>query len=319
MATPWRVDVHHHFYPPHYMEALKTPGLGGEGLHFPGVRDWTVARTIEEMDSHGVATSILSLSPPGCRMLDQDRNRKMARTCNEYAVTMASDHSGRFGLFAALPMPDVEGSLAEIAYAFDTLKADGIQLMTSYGDKWCGDPAYDRVFDELNRRKALVFVHPLAPNCCGNLIPWVPAALVEYPHDTNRAIMSLMFSGTLARCPDIRFIFCHGGGAMPMLSGRVMHSGSNRRFLDKVPKGIDYELKKLHYDIALASFKPSLSALFAMVPATQVLLGSDYPFGSVGTSVSGLDAFGLPADESQAVYRGNAERLIPRLKALAKA
>jgi predicted TIM-barrel fold metal-dependent hydrolase len=318
MPSAWRVDVHHHFYPPKYMEALQRPGIGGEGAAFPGVREWTTARTVEEMDRHGVATSILSLSPPGCRILDREGNRQMARLCNEYAVQMGREHPGRFGLFGVLPMPDVEGSLAELAYAFDTLKADGIQLMTSYGDTWIGDPAYDPLFDELNRRKALVFVHPLAPNCCANLMAWVPPALVEYPHDTDRAIMSLMFSGTLARCPDIRFIFCHGGGAMPMLSGRVMHSGSNRRFLDKVPKGIDYELKKLHYDIALAAFKPSLSALFAMVPATQVLLGSDYPFGSIGTSVSGLDAFGLPAGESQAIYRGNAERLVPRLKALAR-
>jgi predicted TIM-barrel fold metal-dependent hydrolase len=200
----------------------------------------------------------------------------------------------------------------------DELKADGIQLMTSYGDKWLGDPVFDPVLDELNRRSALVFVHPLAPACCGNLIPWLPAALLEYPHDTNRAIMSLMFSGALSRFANIRFIFCHAGGSMPMFSGRMIQSGSNRKFLEKVPMGIDYELKKLHYDIAMAAFKPALTALFAMVPHSQVLLGSDYPFSSLEASISGLQAMGLPKEQYDAICRGNAERLIPRLKTLSR-
>jgi predicted TIM-barrel fold metal-dependent hydrolase len=318
-SKPWRVDVHHHFYPPEYLKELVNPSTGGEGSAFPGVRDWTVARTVEEMDRHGAATAIISLSPPGCRMLDVEGNRRLARICNDFGAQMARDNPGRFGLFGVLPLPDVDGSLREIAYAFDTLKADGIELMTSYGDKWLGDPAFEPIYQELNRRSALVFVHPLAPTCCAGLIPWVPPALVEYPHDTNRCIMSLMFSGTLSSYPDIRFIFCHGGGSMPMLAGRVQHSGSNRRFLSKVPKGIDYELKKLHYDIALAAFRPSLSALFALVPVTQVLLGSDYPFSSIGDSVAGLDDMRLSEPDSRAIYRGNAERLIPRLKALVEA
>jgi len=313
----WRIDVHHHFYPPEYLKQLTgdTPQPGSERAQ-PGVQNWTTARTVEEMDKHGVATAVISLSPPGCRMFDRDGNRRLARLCNDYGARMGTDHKGRFGLFGVLPMPDVEGSLAEIAYAFDTLKADGIQLMTSYGDSWLGDPKYDPVMDELNRRKATVFVHPLAPSCCSSLIPWVPAALVEYPQDTNRCIMSLMFSGTLTRCPDIKFIFCHGGGSIPFLAGRVQHSGSNRRFLDKVPNGIEHELKKLHYDIALAAFQPSLAALFALVPKSQVLLGSDYPFSSIGAAVGGLDAYGVSEADARAIYRGNAERLMPRLKAL---
>jgi len=318
-AKNWRIDVHHHFYPPDYLRELQNPQTGGEGATFPGVRDWTTARTIEEMDKHGVATAVLSLSPPGCRMLDRDGNRRLARICNEYGAKMRADNKGRFGLFGVLPLPDVDGSLAEIAHGFDALNVDGIELMTSYGDKWLGDPLFDPVLDELNRRKATVFVHPLAPTCCASMIPWVPAALVEYPHDTNRCIMSLMFSGTLTRCPDIKFIFCHGGASMPVFAGRVSHSGSNRRFLDKVPKGIEYELKKLHYDIALAAFRPTLSALFAFVPPSQILLGSDYPFSSIGAAVGGLDAFGVAEADSRAIYRGNAERLMPRLKALVEA
>jgi predicted TIM-barrel fold metal-dependent hydrolase len=317
MASNRRVDVHHHFYPPQYLEAMRqTAGNDrGGGVNFPGVATWTPAKTLEEMDKHGVQTAILSLSPPGVRMLDKEGNRKLARLCNEFATQLGRDHPGRFGLFAPLPMPDVAGTLQEIEYAIDTLKADGVQLMTSYGDQWLGDPEYDEVFAELNRRKALVYVHPLAAPCATGLMEWVPDALIEYPHDTSRAVLSLLFSGTLARCPDIRFIFSHAGGTIPFLSGRILHSGSNRAFLDRVPKGIDYELRKLHYDVALACFKPTLAALFAYIPESQVLLGSDYPFSSVGLSLKGLDEHGLPKETLDALYSGNIERLIPRLKA----
>lgn len=314
MPIERRVDVHHHFYPPEYLAAMKhVPGREGGGAAFPGVARWAPERTIEEMDKHGVTTAILSLSPPGPRMLDREGNRRLARLCGEYGMNMARDYPGRFGLFAPMPMPDVDGTLGEIAHALDVLKADGIALMTSYGDKWLGDPSFDPVFEELNRRRALVYVHPLAASCSMDLMGWVPDALIEYPHDTSRAILSLMFSGSLARFPDIRFVFCHGGGTIPMLAGRINHSGSNRAFLSRVPKGIDYELRKLHYDVALAAFKPSLSALFAYVPMSQILLGSDYPFSSIGLSIKGLEEMGLGKDDMNAIYRGNAERLIPRL------
>jgi predicted TIM-barrel fold metal-dependent hydrolase len=315
MSSERRVDVHHHFYPPQYLDAMRTTAANDRsGVNFPGVATWTPAKTLEEMDKHGVQTAILSLSPPGVRMLDKEGNRRLARVCNEFATQLSRDNPGRFGLFAPVPMPDVEGTLKEIDYALDTLKADGIQLMTSYGDRWIGDPDYNEVFDELNRRKALVYVHPLASPCSRDLMEWVPDALIEYPHDTSRAVLSLLFSGTLARCPDIRFIFSHAGGTIPFLSGRILHSGSNRPFLSRVPKGIDYELRKLHYDVALASFRPALAALFAYIPASQVLLGSDYPFSSVGLSITGLEEYGLPKETRDALYSGNIERLIPRLK-----
>ena len=315
MPSNRRIDVHHHFYPPQYLEAMrKTAGHDRGGVNFPGVATWTPAKTLEEMDKHGVQTAILSLSPPGARMLDKEGNRNLARTCNEFAIQVGRDHPGRFGLFAPVPMPDVEGTLKEIEYALDTLKADGIQLMTSYGNKWIGDPEYNEVFEELNRRKALVYVHPLASPCSTDLMEWVPDALIEYPHDTSRAVLSMLFSGTLARCPDIRFIFSHSGGTIPFLSGRILHSGSNRLLLDRVPKGVDHELRKLHYDVALACFKPALAALFAYIPESQVLLGSDYPFSSVALSIKGLEEHGLSKDTLDALYSGNIERLIPRLR-----
>jgi predicted TIM-barrel fold metal-dependent hydrolase len=196
----------------------------------------------------------------------------------------------------------------------DTLKADGIQLMTSYRDKWPGDPDFDPVFAELNRRRALVFVHPLLPQCCAGALNWIPPAMMEFTHDTNRAVMSLLLTGTLTRYPDIRFIFCHAGAAVPILAGRIVVTGAERMFKERIPHGVDRELKKLHYDVALAANKPALAALFTYVPVSQVLLGSDYPFGTATDGIAGLAEYGLSAADLEAIHRGNAQRLIPRLK-----
>jgi predicted TIM-barrel fold metal-dependent hydrolase len=305
-----RIDVHHHFYAPEYMAA--APELN----HLPPVKAWSLAKTMEELDKNGVGTAMLSLSPPGIHHGPVDANRKLARAINEHAAKLRQQYPTRFGHFASLPLPDVEGSLAEIAYAMDTLKADGVQLMTSYGDKWPGNPAFDAVFDELNRRKAVVFIHPLSPACCGHLIDCVPPVLTEFTFDTTRFVFSLLFTGTLARCPDIKFIFCHAGGTIPMLAGRAVTVGLHRQYAKQVPNGIDAELKKLHYDVALAGNKPALAALFTYVPVSQVLLGSDYPFGTSTDGIAALESYGLGKGDLEAIYRGNAARLLPRLAAV---
>ncbi|HXQ49748.1 MAG TPA: amidohydrolase family protein [Stellaceae bacterium] len=304
-----RIDVHHHFYPPDYLGAM------GETARMPAVRDWTLDRTIEEMDKNGVGTALLSLSPPGIHRGAPAETRRLARAVNEHAAKLRAAQPARFGHFGSVPMPDVDGTLTEIAYALDQLKADGIQLMTSYGERWPGHPDFDPVFAELNRRKAVVFIHPLAPDCCPNPIAWVPPVLAEFPHDTSRCVFSLLFSGTLARCPDIRFIFCHAGGTVPMLAGRATTTGLDRAFAERLPNGIDHELTRLHYDVALAANKPALAALFTFVPVSQVLLGSDYPFGTSGDGIRGLAEYGLSTADLDAILRGNAARLVPRLKA----
>ena len=166
-----RIDVHHHFYAPEYRAVMESYA------QMPQVREWTLERTIEEMDKHEVGAAMLSLSPPGIHRGAPEDNRKLARTVNEHATALRTERPDRFGHFASVPMPDIEGTLAEIAYALDTLGADGVQLMTSYGDRWPGHPDFDPVFDELNRRKAVVFIHPLEPGCCAGLIDWVPKAI----------------------------------------------------------------------------------------------------------------------------------------------
>jgi predicted TIM-barrel fold metal-dependent hydrolase len=306
-ARASRIDVHHHFFAPAYREVME------EYAARPPVRDWTLARTLEEMDRHGIAAAMLSLSPPGIHRVGRERTRALARAVNEHAAGIRAERPRRFGHFASVPMPHVEDTLAEIAHALDTLGADGIQLMTSYGDRWPGHPDFEPVFAELNRRKALVFIHPLEPDCCRHLIDWVPPVLAEFPQDTTRCVFSLLFSGTLARCPDIHFIVCHAGGAVPVLAGRAVVTGLERLHAERLPNGLDHELRKLHYDVALAANRPALAALFTYVPVSQVLLGSDYPFGTAGDGIRGLETYGLAAGDLDAIYRGNAQRLIPRL------
>jgi predicted TIM-barrel fold metal-dependent hydrolase len=317
-AAPKRplIDVHHHFYPPEFLKAVAQFSGGGNP---PSVLKWTPAVTLDEMDRNSVSTAILSLwSIPGVWMgADVQGMRRYARLCNDYAAQMMRDHPGRFGLFAALPLPDVEGSLKEIEYAFDVLKADGVGLMTNFGDKWPGNPAYAPVFEELNRRKANVYFHPVAAACCGgNFMPGVAESWVEVPYDTGRAVMSLLMSGTLARLQDIRWIFSHGGGTVPILAERVKALGGNFPSVKKAaPKGIDYELKRLYYETANAAHKPNMSALLAYIPTSQVMFGTDYPYLTVGENAEALRGFGLAPADLQAIETGNAIRLMPRLKA----
>ena len=177
------------------------------------------------MDQGGVATAVLSLPHPvGIWPEDLEQGRRMAREWNEYMAQMARDHPGRFGVFAALPILDIDGSLAEAEYALDTLGADGIGLMTNIGDQWLGDPHYWPLFEELNRRKAVVYTHPQAPTCCSNIIPEINDSVVEYASDTSRAIAKLLFTGAAAKFPEIRFIFSHGGGTMPFIAERFFRA-----------------------------------------------------------------------------------------------
>jgi predicted TIM-barrel fold metal-dependent hydrolase len=253
---------------------------------------------------------------PGICFANVQAARTLARKCNEYSAQLVRDHPGHFGFFAAVPLPDTEGSLREIAYALDVLKADGIGLMTSYGDKWPGDPAYAPVFEELNHRKTVVYFHPTGPNCCRDLMPNIPYMFTEVLHDTTRAVTSLLFTGSFERFRDIRFIFSHAGGTLPMVAGRIARQSSNMKSLaEKLPNGVEYELKRLHYDIAGSANPPAMAALMKLVPTSQILFGSDYPWVRIGATAGGMTNLGLSPADLQAIGRENAIVLLPRFKA----
>lgn len=313
-AGPRRIDVHHHILPPRYREAAAARILAlAQG--YAQVLDWTPEASLAQMDKFGIATAVTS-NPSPWTWFPPAQARLLVRDSNEYAAALARDHKGRFGVFAALPMPDVEGSLKEIAYAYDTLNADGICLTTSYDDKWPGDPVFYPVFEELNRRKAVVFVHPASPACCRGLIPGVPDPTIEFMFDVTRAITSLLFSGTLSRLPDIRFIFTHAGGALAPLAERIIRNAALQKGIaERLPNGARYEIEKLHYDITTSTSRATLDVIRDVVPATQLLFGSDYPYLPIAQTVQGLEQYGFGADDLAAINRGNALRLLPRLKA----
>lgn len=312
------VDVHHHFYPPSFIEAwLKAPPAGEPPVPVP-VRQWTLARTLEQMDMNNVSTAMLSTSLRVSALgSNADQSRAFVRTYNEYGAQLVRDHPGRFGLFGILPMPDVEGSLRGIEYSLDTLKADGIYLFTNYGDRWLGHAQFAPILQELNRRGAVAYVHPATPNCCGSLVTYVSAAVIEYPQDTTRTILDLLFSGSLVRFPNIRWMFSHGGGTLPALAGRVRQLAQTevRNLAEVAPDGVDAELKKLHFEVANSASAPTLAALRSYVPSSRILFGTDYPFVPVGQTLQELRAASIPIDQLQAIERGNAAVLFPRLRA----
>jgi 6-methylsalicylate decarboxylase len=274
---------------------------------------WTPEDAMDQMNRFGIDSSVLSLPVPGAWFGGKEKSRRLARIANEYGARLAGDHRGKFGVFAALPLPDVEGSLAEIEYAFDVLRADGAALQTNYDDKWPGDPEFAAVFEELNRRRAVVFVHPTEPGGQANKIPGIPSSVIEFLFDTSRAIVSFLANGTFARCPDIRFIFCHSGGTMPVLAARVHGFFQSRSALAaRAPNGVLHELKKLNYDIANATNTSSLAALMSLVPPPQILFGSDYPYRAVAPTAGGWDGYPVSVEVRSAVNRENALKLFPR-------
>jgi len=311
------IDLHHHILPPVYLAEARDRIIAQQQGYLPArVLEWSPENSLAEMDQNGVETSIVSVSTPGVWFGNAQSARTLARKCNEYAAQLVKDYPGRFGFFASVPLPDTQGSLQEIEYALDVLKSDGIVLLTSYDDKWPGDPAYAAVFDELNHRKTIVYFHPTVPSCCRNLIPHVPNVFTEVPHDTARAITSLLFSGSFTRLRDIRFIFSHAGGTLPMLADRLWQYGKQMKELaDKLPNGIEYELKKLHYEIASSANAPAMAALKKLVPMSQILFGSDYPFVPIAVTAGGMTHLGLSAADLQAIGRDNARAFLLRFKA----
>lgn len=332
-VNPRRIDVHHHFTPPAYLQFLKTHNQGGGGVSggrgalTSAYAGWALAEDLEDMDRSGTATAILSITTPGFYFGERGEVRKVVRECNEYAAKLRSERAGRFGNFAAVPAIDPDGALREIEFALDMLKADGIGLFSNYGDIWLGDEKLKPLHEELNRRKAVVYVHPIEGNCCRNIVKDVTDTVVEYGADTTRTIASLIFSGTTTRYPDITWIFSHAGGMMPFVIERfvagalveivpgIKTKGQGSLPPAKVPKGALYELRKMYYDTAQATNPVAMGALRKVVPVSQIVYGTDYWYCSAQETSLGLTTNGVfTVDELEAINRRNALRVLPRYR-----
>lgn len=297
------IDVHAHFQPD-VLRALGMPGPMGA---------WSLQKHLDDMAAAGVTRSLLSITTPGVPETGE-RARTLARGINEDAATLASDNRGTISYFLALPMDDPDAALKEIEYGFDVLKAPGVGLFTSYGDAWLGDKRFDPVFQELNRRKAVVYVHPNTASCCGRLIPEVADTLIEYGTDTTRSIASYIYRGAARRFPDVRMIWSHSGGTMPFLMERFEGADRGAAAKAQAPDGFRAAAARFFYDIAQSTHAVPSQALRQVVPVNHIVFGSDYPFRTTLDHVKGLEAARVySGTELKGIYAGNIEQFLPEL------
>lgn len=299
------IDVHHHFAPAEYIKEL-----GAERVPIP-MQLWTAAKSIANMDEFGIGKAILSITVPGVHVGDDAVARRVARVCNEDGAKLAAKYPGRFGFFASIPYPDVVGSLAEISYALDVLKADGIAMYTSYGDRWLGHASFAPIYAELNRRKTVVYVHPVTNACCANLLPDILSATIEYGTETTRAIADLVFSGMASTYPDMHWIWSHGGGTMPFLIGRFLSEAEAPKLKARLPNGILHELRRFYYDTAQPANRGAMASLLELVPVSQIVFGTDYPYRSAGIYGPGLRSCDLTEADIAMIGCDNAVALLP--------
>src|SRR5262245_58646264 len=274
---------------------------------------------LRSMDSWHIQTAITSLTP---RVLLKNlhRLREVARACNEFQAQRVRANPARFGSFALLPLPDVDGALAEIEHAFDVLRLDGVGLFSSVNERYLGDPSFDPVFDELNRRKAVVFIHPTHCEAPEHTHLHAPPFVVEYVFDTTRAMVNLIYTGTLKRCPDIRFIVAHGGGTVPFLAQRIVMMEGHRNV--KGVTNVLPTLRSLYYEIASTTAGFALRSLQELADTTHILWCSDLPFVYGARLQEEVDHWehyhGFDAAARRNVEQTNALSLFPRLATLTR-
>jgi 6-methylsalicylate decarboxylase len=314
MSTTHRIDVHQHVVPPFYANALPIHGGDPSGTVIP---DWSPDIAIAFMDSQEIATGILSLTAPSVVSWYKKQRREMARRVNEYTADLVAKRPDRFGNFATLPLPDVAGALIEIENAFDTLHADGVILLANYAGKYLGEPIFEPVWAELDRRRAVVFVHPGQPPL--PTAPGVAGPLVDYPFDTTRTAVQLVLNGIVDRHPNMRIILAHAGGFLPYASHRFAELAHVFRPDVQSPADILASFQRFYFDTALSSGPAVLPSLTAFAGSGQILYGSDFPYApaSVGAVFNAkLDAYeALTAGEHRAISHLNAQALFPRLAA----
>lgn len=317
------VDAHSHYLPPVYAQALADAGLVTLDGGFP-VPPWSEEKALQHMDRHGIEASMLSVSSPTVGFLrDALARQRLARAVNEFAAELVRRRPNRFGAFATLPLPDVPASLAEIGYALDVLKLDGVVMETNVHGIYLGDTRLDPLFAELNHRRATLFLHPTSPPCLEAVGLGRPAPILEFPLDTARTVTDLIFAGTLTRYPDIRMIIPHAGGALTAVAERIA-GFSTLPFLPQRPAGGADEVRRvlaaLYYDLAGSASDGAIERLRRLTSLTHVLFGSDFPFTPAAGIAANVAAFrnlsGLTAVEHEGIARGNALRLFPRLAAL---
>ncbi len=307
------IDVHAHFLPPSYVAALSVAGIDRPD-GFPHVPRWSTTDALARMDSLGITAAVLSISSPGVGFAGAGRER-LARSTNEEGADIVRDHPRRFGVLASLPLPDIDAALAEVARAGDDLGLDGFLLLTNYDGVYLGDPRFDELLSELNRRRAVVALHPTSPPGWEALALDRPRPILEFPLDTTRTVFNLILSGALERFPDLRFIVPHAGAALPALVDRVQSLTSA---LNDHPIDIREALGRLWFDLAGGPYATTLPSLLAVASPGRLLYGSDMPFSPPALVDLARDSFrsshAFTDEQRHAILHENPLVLFPRLR-----
>ena len=315
------IDVHTHIISQTYLDALKLADISSKEIGFP-MDAWETRQRLTEMDQYGIQAQVLSVSSPGLRFWKGKEAADLARVLNPELGELIKEYPARFGAFATVPLPDIDAALAEIAWCLDEMHMDGVCLMSNYDGKYLGDPAFTRVIDDLNRRKAVVFVHPTESVCIDQLNFGYPAPLIEYPFESTRMVVSLLDTETLTRCPDIKFIVSHGGGTLPILTNRIAEIARMKHRLDKeegdkLGKKFKEQISGLYYDMAISCFPANLAAIRISHDPGLLMMGFDQPFipaEALGAAKKSLAAFkGFDGAQQARIDKGTADALFPRL------
>jgi aminocarboxymuconate-semialdehyde decarboxylase len=310
------IDVHHHILPDFFWRETNDGAHPVGGIAPP---PWDQAGALSFIDDAGIDVAVTSISTPGVHVGDDARARDLARRCNELAASMIQKRPDRFGGFAALPLPDVDGALNELAYALDVLKLDGVVLFSNANGVYLGDKRFEPVFEELERRSVVVFVHPTAsPDPAAHQLG-LPDSLIDFIADTTRAVAQMLYSNRFAQTPSVKYILSHAGGVIPYLAGRFAIVDEMNVIPGAEVRGAAAAtLRRLRYDTAL-SFSPAvLNMLREVVGLNQVLFGTDSPYLRRDMAIRSAEHIrqttALSEAERQAVLHENAQRLFPRLR-----
>jgi 6-methylsalicylate decarboxylase len=317
------VDVHSHALLPRWLDAVsEATRLPRDRLQIAGtpVPEWSVEHHLAMMDAHGIAACVLSW-PSATSFLKGRPARSLARAMNEEFASIIARHPKRFGAFAVLPLDDMDAAVEEMAYALDVLKLDGVSSSTHIGGAYLGDGRFDNWFSEMNRRATTLFVHPTTPVGSEQVSMGINVAILEFMFDSTRMATNMILSGAKKRFSDIRMICTHGGGTVPYLASRisilepVFGAGPNRAVLsgEEILSG----LSTFYFDLTASTAAASLDAIRHLVPASQLMLGFDFPMMPASTIPPILGRFddyqGLAASDRDKIIRENAFSLLPGL------
>jgi len=320
-----RIDVHHHIIPEEYVERLSGIGITESyGIPFP---KWNPDKSLAFMKKVGINVAVMSISTPGIYFEDDEFSRDLARMCNTHMAEVKKKHPGKFGGFASVSLPDVQGAVDELRYALDELQLEGVCLFTNYRGKYLGDDIFEDFFKELNERKAVVFVHPTDPSGAYDPKLGIPNAIIEAPFETTRAVTNLIYTGATDRYPSVRYILSHGGGTIPYIGWRlalVKYVQKNKKppilksmyeFLVKGgPEAGLQVLRDMYYDTATTTSPYALKAMQEFVGAGRIVFGSDFPFDKIAPIVAkNLRKYtNFSEEELEAIDYGNCFDLFPQ-------